>query len=112
MTEYEKEILSVIKLLQACFHCRQTGHLVSECPLAQDAEMGVGNCYKCGSSEHTTKSCNYSKSTEAAGKLTVLVKTGWCVGGMVPSAGIYVNRIRDNIWQSFCTELFQCKYLM
>ena len=52
---------------------------MSECPLAQDAETGVGNCYKCGSSEHTTKICN-SKSTEAAGKLTVLVKTGWYVG--------------------------------
>ncbi|KAL9988105.1 hypothetical protein ACROYT_G002510 [Oculina patagonica] len=41
-----------------CFHCRQTGHLVAECPMAQNAEMGVGNCYKCGSSEHTTKNCN------------------------------------------------------
>lgn len=78
LTKYEKEILSVIKFLQACFHCRQTGHLVSECPLAQDAETGVGNCYKCGSSEHTTKSCD-SKSTEAAGKLAVLIKTGWCM---------------------------------
>jgi len=50
---------------KACFHCRQTGHLVSECPLTQGAEMGVGNCYKCGSSEHTTKNC-VSKSADAA----------------------------------------------
>nr|XP_058959152.1 uncharacterized protein LOC131786155 [Pocillopora verrucosa] len=42
---------------KTCFHCRQTGHLVAECPMAQSSEVGVGNCYKCGSSQHTTKNC-------------------------------------------------------
>lgn len=42
---------------KTCFHCRQTGHLVAECPMAQNSEVGVGNCYKCGSSQHTTKNC-------------------------------------------------------
>lgn len=50
---------------KTCFHCREPGHLVSECPLAQDKGTGVGNCYKCGSSEHTTKNCS-SKSTDAS----------------------------------------------
>lgn len=43
---------------KTCFHCRQTGHLVFECPLAKNSETGVGCCYKCGSSEHTTTTCN------------------------------------------------------
>lgn len=49
-----------------CFHCRQTGHLVSECPLAKDTEIDIGHCYKCGSSEHTTKNCK-KKSKDALG---------------------------------------------
>lgn len=43
---------------KTCFHCRQTGHLVFDCPLARNSETGVGCCYKCGSSEHTTTTCN------------------------------------------------------
>ena len=35
--------------------------------------MGVGNCYKCGSSEHTTKNC-VSKSADAASRWTFWVQ--------------------------------------
>ena len=31
---------------------------MSECPLAGNSDIGVGCCYKCGSSEHITKTCN------------------------------------------------------
>ena len=51
-------IIIVFHVLKTCFHCRQTGHLVFECPLTKNSETGVGCCYKCGSSEHTTTTCN------------------------------------------------------
>ena len=38
--------------------------------------MGVGNCYKCGSSEHTTKSCN-NKSNDTGGWLFLAVALSW-----------------------------------
>lgn len=50
--------------MQTCFHCRQTGHLVAECPMAQSSEVGVGNCYKCGSSQHTTKNCKSKQNSK------------------------------------------------
>lgn len=38
-----------------CFHCRQTGHLVSGCPEKQDNADAI--CYKCGSTEHSVHDC-------------------------------------------------------
>ena len=71
MLQNRQKILIVASLfkmtMQTCFHCRQTGHLVAECPVVQETDMGVGNCYRCGSSEHTTKHCT-GKSTSDAGK--------------------------------------------
>jgi zinc finger CCHC domain-containing protein 9 len=45
-----------------CFHCRQYGHNLSECPkLSEDSgntqRTGSGICYKCGSTEHTYFQC-------------------------------------------------------
>merc|ERR1712080_387578 len=42
-----------------CFHCRQPGHMLIECPdskMAKKSNM-AGKCFKCGSSEHTSKLC-------------------------------------------------------
>ncbi|CAB3404136.1 unnamed protein product [Caenorhabditis bovis] len=40
----------------ACFHCREPGHLVSECPKKSSSD-GDGICFKCGSTEHSIYSC-------------------------------------------------------
>lgn len=64
---------------KTCFHCRQTGHLVAECPVVQKTDMGVGNCYKCGSSEHTTKHCTGKSTSDAAfpfAKCFICLETG------------------------------------
>ncbi|RKP11021.1 hypothetical protein THASP1DRAFT_27194 [Thamnocephalis sphaerospora] len=42
-----------------CFACRKPGHSVSECRAAKD--QGVGVCYKCGSTEHTTQVYAFAK---------------------------------------------------
>ncbi|KAJ3116748.1 hypothetical protein HDU96_008879 [Phlyctochytrium bullatum] len=44
-----------------CFHCREKGHSIKNCPKQQQApveeEMGEGICYKCGSTEHKSSQC-------------------------------------------------------
>ncbi|XP_065218319.1 zinc finger CCHC domain-containing protein 9-like [Planococcus citri] len=44
-----------------CFHCRNSGHMLSECPELQkkDTEMiESGICFKCGSTEHQHMECH------------------------------------------------------
>jgi len=41
---------------KVCFQCREPGHRLSECPKAKVNET-VGKCYKCGSKDHTSKTC-------------------------------------------------------
>eukprot|EP00057_Strongylocentrotus_purpuratus_P022962 XP_011677436.1 PREDICTED: zinc finger CCHC domain-containing protein 9-like [Strongylocentrotus purpuratus] len=42
-----------------CFHCRQPGHGVADCPqMLGDVEQGTGICYRCGSTEHDVSKCN------------------------------------------------------
>lgn len=41
-----------------CFHCRQPGHGIADCPAAlENQEMGTGICYRCGSTEHEITKC-------------------------------------------------------
>ncbi|XP_071483176.1 uncharacterized protein [Diadema antillarum] len=41
-----------------CFHCRQPGHGVADCPETQeDVEQGTGICFRCGSTEHDISKC-------------------------------------------------------
>ncbi|XP_077989482.1 uncharacterized protein LOC144443808 [Glandiceps talaboti] len=43
---------------KVCFQCRQPGHGVADCPsIADDVEQGVGICFRCGSTEHTSHQC-------------------------------------------------------
>lgn len=42
-----------------CFHCRMPGHGMADCPrMLQDNEHGAGICFKCGSTEHSSRSCS------------------------------------------------------
>jgi len=39
---------------KVCFKCREPGHRLNECPKLSEK---VGKCFKCGSGEHTSKTC-------------------------------------------------------
>ncbi|CAH1721840.1 zinc finger CCHC domain-containing protein 9-like [Aphis gossypii] len=49
---------------KACFHCRQPGHMLNQCPeLGTNTALGV--CFKCGSTEHKLHECrNAGNSNE------------------------------------------------
>ncbi len=58
----EKELARFNKTL--CYNCRRPGHLLSECPQARQESLKKDGrpsqqqcCYKCGSSEHTSRDC-------------------------------------------------------
>uniref|UniRef100_A0A803Y520 Zinc finger CCHC-type containing 9 n=1 Tax=Meleagris gallopavo TaxID=9103 RepID=A0A803Y520_MELGA len=41
-----------------CFHCREPGHGVADCPaVLESQDMGTGICYRCGSTEHDIGKC-------------------------------------------------------
>lgn len=43
---------------RVCFHCRESGHDISNCPRAsKDQDSGAGICFKCGSTEHMLQQC-------------------------------------------------------
>lgn len=46
------------KSAMVCFHCREPGHGVADCPAALESQdMGTGICYRCGSTEHEMTKC-------------------------------------------------------
>ncbi|XP_054253760.1 zinc finger CCHC domain-containing protein 9 [Indicator indicator] len=46
------------KNTMVCFHCREPGHGVADCPAVLESEdMGTGICYRCGSTEHDISKC-------------------------------------------------------
>ncbi|NXF37892.1 ZCHC9 protein, partial [Nyctibius bracteatus] len=46
------------KNAMVCFHCREPGHGVADCPEVLESEdMGTGICYRCGSAEHDISKC-------------------------------------------------------
>ncbi|XP_015588256.1 zinc finger CCHC domain-containing protein 9 [Cephus cinctus] len=47
-----------------CFHCRTSGHNLSECPDLDKQESAIGICFKCGSTEHTHYECRVNKTQE------------------------------------------------
>ncbi|EPB79015.1 hypothetical protein ANCCEY_01872 [Ancylostoma ceylanicum] len=51
---------------RSCFHCRQQGHVLADCPNRGEGDQTVGNmatlhgdgiCFKCGSTEHNVHKC-------------------------------------------------------
>ncbi|XP_038067089.1 zinc finger CCHC domain-containing protein 9-like isoform X2 [Patiria miniata] len=41
-----------------CYHCREAGHGVADCPkMLLDEEQGTGICFRCGSTEHEASKC-------------------------------------------------------
>ncbi|XP_060617706.1 zinc finger CCHC domain-containing protein 9 [Anolis sagrei] len=48
----------VKKNAMVCFHCRQPGHGVADCPaVLESQDMGTGICFRCGSTEHEISKC-------------------------------------------------------
>lgn len=46
------------KNAMVCFHCRQPGHGIADCPaVLESQDMGTGICYRCGSTEHEMTKC-------------------------------------------------------
>ncbi|NXQ47468.1 ZCHC9 protein, partial [Catharus fuscescens] len=57
------------KNAMVCFHCREPGHGVADCPaVLESQDMGTGICYRCGSTEHDLSKCR-AKVDPAAGSL-------------------------------------------
>merc|ERR1712048_60397 len=59
--EHEKEARRKRRAKKkVCLNCRNPGHLLAECPepVALSPETGKPNCFKCGSTEHTSKGCS------------------------------------------------------
>ncbi|NXX83787.1 ZCHC9 protein, partial [Urocolius indicus] len=55
------------KNAMVCFHCRESGHGVADCPaVLESQDMGTGICYRCGSTEHDISKCK-AKVDPAAG---------------------------------------------
>merc|ERR1712107_692803 len=59
-----------------CFNCRQPGHMLADCPGAiekggQVEAPNAGQCYKCGSLEHTSKDCKSKLKRENAYRFAV-----------------------------------------
>ncbi|KAJ8923454.1 hypothetical protein NQ315_002013 [Exocentrus adspersus] len=53
---------------KVCFHCRKSGHNLSECPDYEKNEVAhttpSGICFKCGSTEHTHFECKVVRSQD------------------------------------------------
>ncbi|NXE82001.1 ZCHC9 protein, partial [Cochlearius cochlearius] len=46
------------KSAMVCFHCREPGHGVADCPaVLESQDTGTGICYRCGSTEHDISKC-------------------------------------------------------
>nr|XP_047911555.1 zinc finger CCHC domain-containing protein 9 [Anser cygnoides] len=59
--------VSAKKNSKVCFHCREPGHGVADCPaVLESQDMGTGICYRCGSTEHDISKCK-AKIDPAAG---------------------------------------------
>uniref|UniRef100_A0A8D2PUB4 Zinc finger CCHC-type containing 9 n=1 Tax=Zosterops lateralis melanops TaxID=1220523 RepID=A0A8D2PUB4_ZOSLA len=59
--------LTVFSSPKVCFHCREPGHGVADCPaVLESQDMGTGICYRCGSTEHDLSKCR-AKVDPAAG---------------------------------------------
>ncbi|KAF4530664.1 hypothetical protein B566_EDAN004903 [Ephemera danica] len=45
-----------------CFHCRGSGHLMSDCPKLSEGSCSI--CFKCGSTEHKSSQCQVTRSND------------------------------------------------
>ncbi len=80
-----------------CYHCRQHGHSVTNCPSKPKTELDDNSiCYKCGSTEHSLSNCpkrNHGKATDLPFASCFLCKQKGHLISQCPqnAKGIYVN---------------------
>lgn len=80
-----------------CYHCRQQGHLVAECPSKPNTDVeDTAICYKCGSTEHSLSHCpkrNDGKPTDLPYASCFLCKKKGHLISKCPenTKGIFVN---------------------
>lgn len=79
-----------------CYHCRQNGHFVADCPSKAKSELETSICYKCGSTEHALSACpkkNSGKATDLPFATCFLCKEKGHLASKCPknTKGVYIN---------------------
>lgn len=68
----ERELAKFNKMV--CFNCRQSGHMLSDCP--QAAKGSGEKCFKCGSGDHTSRDCKKNTTSYEFAKCFICNELG------------------------------------
>ena len=57
--------------LSVCYHCKQTGHRVLECPKLKSSSTSARGCFICGRIGHLAKDCRMQGPEQSSKRQTV-----------------------------------------